>query len=266
MTLSCTPPRREHAVEGPLADPAAGERQLAARPRAPAAVSMMPVTRELAVQAGGSSRPVSAARSSRENRSSRSSAPHLGGSSVTKPCASTVADLAGRERRPPPGGPACPRSGSGRAARPAPSSEGKARRMPSNESGSSMTSVARPSVSARVSRCTVPVEPAGGRSPSWCWAVPLKVTFRSGPSSVPTAVSRPSRITAGASRRTVRRSMSDCVTPKSVKVSPLSREAPTPPSPAMRGHRIARHRARRRRPSRCARPARPGIRSRPACR
>ena len=53
-------------------------------------VSMLPVTRSSPANKVRRSRPVSAARSSREKRSSRSSAPHFGGSMVTKPVAVTL--------------------------------------------------------------------------------------------------------------------------------------------------------------------------------
>ena len=164
-----------------------------------------------------------------------------------------VADLAGRARRSPPAATACRRSGTVPRTSPRVFSEGKARRMPSNESGSSATSVARPRVSNRVSRWTSPTATLAGRSPSRCRAVPWKVTLRSGPSSVPVAASRPSRITAGAMRRTVRRSTSELRTSKPVKTSPSS---------APRARRRLRRRwwspgcpapARRRTPSRSAR-------------
>ncbi len=53
-------------------------------------VSILPVTRSSPANEVRRSRPVSAARSRRENRSSRFSAPHLGGSMVANPVAVTL--------------------------------------------------------------------------------------------------------------------------------------------------------------------------------
>ena len=195
-------------------------------------VSMLPLTRSSPARALVKSRPMRAPRSSRENRSSSRSAPQCGGSRVARPSAwrlpiSPLSSVFTSSRERVPALWNLPRTS------PRVFSEGKARRIPSKESGSRATSVASPRVSNRVSRWTSPTATLGGRSPSWWRAVPWNVTFRSGPSSMPFAARRPSRITAGAMRRTVRRSTSELRTSNPVNTRPSSRRAPTPPSPAI---------------------------------
>ena len=203
-------------------------------------VSMLPLTRSSPASELVKSRPVSAPRSSREKRSSMRSAPQRGGSRVAKPSAwtlpiSPVSSVFTSSRESVPALWNRPRTS------PRVFSVGNARRIPSKESGSSATSVTRPRVSNRVSRWTRPTATLGGRSPSRCRAVPWKVTLRSGPSSVPLAASRPSRITAGAMRRTVRRSTSELRTSKPVNTSPSPAAGADAAFAGDGAHRIARH-------------------------
>ena len=152
--------------------------------------------------------PRSAFRSSREKLTLRLSAPQRGGSMVTVPRATTSpisplrsASTAMLESR--------PSMRSVPVTSPRGVSEGKPRRIPSNDSGSSCTSMPTPSSLPRESSRTMPVSALTGRSPSRWRAVPRKVAFRIGPSSVPTATSRPGTTTAGASRSMVPRSRSE---------------------------------------------------------
>ena len=88
----------EHAVEGPFPDPAPAEGQR--RPGPPARAGCRGFRSPAARPASevGMSRPVSAARSSFEKRSSRSSAAQCGGSTVMLPFAREAAELAGQVR------------------------------------------------------------------------------------------------------------------------------------------------------------------------
>ena len=246
--------------------PGSGSGRGPARPRPSGArrVSRLPVTCSSPASEVGSVRPVSAARSSREKRSSRSSAAQCGGCTVMLPFAvklpsSPVRSASTARSASVPSPRKRPRSSPSRLERGERAPDPLERERLETARRSSSASVSR-----RVSRWSGPIAVLDGRPSSWCRAVPRKVTLCSGPSSVPTAASRPSRITAGATSRTVRRSTSERRTANLVKVSPLSRAGPDTAFTRDQGHRLGRAPGRRRRPSRSGRPSRRGTRCPPA--
>ena len=81
--------------------------------------------------------------------------------------------------------------------------------MPAKFSESSTKSAHTPTVSVLLSRRTEPKATLSGRPPSRCRITPVKVTSRHGPFNNPRIINWPLRPTAGRSRCTVDRSMSD---------------------------------------------------------
>ena len=166
----------EHAVDTPIPESgSASERELEVG-LGRAEVSMLPVTRSLTDERGRE-RPAARRARGRAGRSGAAGSPPPSAGAAASSCrsastlpSSPVSDASTCKVLQRALAPEC-------APEVAARDERRKRRGGSRRttSGSRVTSVARPSVSKRVSRWTLPVAWLTGRSPSWCRAVPSEV-------------------------------------------------------------------------------------------